>query len=698
MLSKTRYKKDLFVFYTHQAGNTTELKYLYTKVGSWFQEGSSISLDRKITNQISTVTFNDIIYLFFVDETDHKAKYYRLAYNDTQSELVLLNDTPSTVDGEIYNCIGTIAAITFVDNNLKEEILIATPTTHVGQGNETVLYRGTPGGFYQFDAIYSLENHHINEISMAQGSVQGGSTGNYNIQFGYTFSGNDEGLARREYNIDTYYKYDWELLNHSNIYLLGGYTWYMDFYSRSSTNCQKYLLQGYACGDGSRGAMWKSDKLVYVDETETIPPINHGHDFFDLILVAEGAPPYALTGYELNDSEFDGNPPSEFQYISASEKSISTSTTYSLGVEANMGIGPATAGFKASFQESHGTSVTIKNVITKSIIPPKINSDSAGVMFYYYLAPTVVRERWVMKDYAGDEITPNRNLFFFKLKSPQMQELKYTFDHYGNNSPRAYNLETYKGREPQNISGVEDVIHKQVTVDYAGSQPSLDIDFTETHTESNTQSYEASVGVDAEYGIFSASASVTAGIEYVRERTTTYENGFHLEWLLLSPKNPDDENNVRMFRSTSWIMKTTDSSAYFLSPQSIGADTVLFEEFKKFKPWFITYSIDSISRGNFSDPPYYIGENSEIAEKYSFHNYPNPCSYKSVFEYTLPERSSVSLSIHNTYGQLISIPVNEIQNAGNHQIEFNSTALPAGIYFCRMLIEDDIIMGKIIKK
>ncbi|MFK5855158.1 MAG: T9SS type A sorting domain-containing protein [Bacteroidota bacterium] len=690
MISSCTYRQDLYVFFTHQTTTNTELKYMYTPIDSWFENITTISLDRKITSQISAVTYNDTIYLFFID-IDNIAKYYSLAYNNEQSQLLLVSEIPAIVDDEIDNCIGTIAAITFVNEELEEKILIATPTSFIDEGNQTALYKGTPGNFLQYDAIYSLANHHIKEISMAQGSVKGGSTENYNIQFGYTFSGDNHGLARCEYHIDAYYKYDWEELDHSGIYLFGDHTWFMEFYTKGSESCQKYLGQGLACGDGSRVAIWESDKLEYADETETVVPHSHGNNFFDLILVAEGAPPYTLNGYELDDSEFDGNPPSTFQYVKSSENSVSTSTTYSLGVEANMGLGPVTAGFKASFQESHGTSFTESNAISRSVIPPKINADSAGEMFYYYIAPTVVRERWVMKDYDGNEITPNRNLFFFKLNSPQMLELKYTLDHYGDNSPRAYDLETYKNRNPQNIAGVEDIIHEEVTVDFAGSQPSLDIDFTESHTDTHSQSYEVSVGVDAEYGIFSASASVTAGLEYHRERTTTYENGFHIEWLLFSPKNPDDENNIRMFRPTSWIMKTKDSSAYF-----INAD-FLFEEFKKYKPWFITYSIDSISHGNFTDPPYYIGENRAAAEKYNFGNYPNPCRDVTKFYYSLPNQATVSLRVYNAQGVLVSELVAQKQSASKQSVEFYTDKITSGLYYYRLIIDEDLIMGKIIK-
>lgn len=688
MVSSCTFKKDLYVFYyMQQTGNNTELNYLVSKVGLWFQDGPAISLDRTITSQISTVVYNDTIYMFFVDDADSIVKYYSLVYSETQSQLVLVNETPAIVDSEINNCIGTVAAITFVNKNLEEEILIATPTSYVVvYTNKTALYRGKPGAFYHFDDIYSVQDHHIKNISMAQGSVKGGSTGNYNIQFGYTFSGDNQGLARCEYNIQNGFSWEWEQLEHNNIFLIGDYTWYMEFYSKSSTKRQKYLLQGYVCGDGARGAMWESDKLEYADKTEEVAPVSHAKDFLDLVLVAEGAPPYTLNGYKLSDPVFDPDPPSTFEYVVSNENSISTLTTYSLGVEANMGLGPVTAGFKDSFMESSGTTVTETTTITQQIIPPKIDTDSAGLMWYYYVAPTVERERWIMKDYDGNAIEPNRNLFFFKLNSPQMLNLSYKLDYFGTHSPRAYDLESYKLRDVQNIAGIDVIKHISGVVDFGGSSPTINVDFSESHTIKHDESFEVSVGIDANYGIFSASASLTASLKYERERTTTCEKGFQIDWSLFAAKNPEDTTNVRRFVPEVFIAKTTDSTAYFL-----------LEEFKHYKPFFITYEVGSITYGDFLDPPYYIGENPDIISKYNFLNYPNPCTDKSKFAYQLPDKSHVSLTVYNTYGQTVNIPLNEIQSPGQHEYELSTFNLPAGIYYYRMLIDEDLIMGKIIK-
>lgn len=680
------YKKDLYCFLFIGFIEEYEIMYFVKSLDHDF-EPHSISINEHITQQMAAVSFNDTIYMFFVDEADKLVKYYEIVYSDAHSKLVLVNETPTILNNE-YTSVGNVAAITYVNDSLTEQIMVAFPGAIEGKSNNKInLFSGNPGQFELIGQKPSVHNFHIFELSMIQGSVKGASTGSYNIQFGYNIAFDaNKGPARCEFSLKTNEFSDWELLDFPGNDLLANYTWFMEFYTKPTHTRKKYIVHGYNNAAYNYGILWESDILQYADKTEEVAPISHAKDLFDLVLVAEGAPPYALNGYKLSDPAFDVVPPSTFDYVVSNENSISTLTTYSLSVEANMGLGPVTAGFKDSFMESSGTTVTETTTITQQIIPPKIDSDSAGLMWYYYVAPTVERERWIMRDWEGNDIEPKRNLFFFKLNSPQMLNFSYKLDYFGTNSPRAYDLESYKLREVQNIAGIEVIKHISGVVDFAGSSTTINVDFSESHTIKHDEKFEVSVGVDADYGIFSASASITTSLEYERERTTTCEKGFKIDWALFAAKNPEDENNVRRFTPAVFITKTTDSTAYFL-----------LEEFKQYKPFFITYEVDSITYGNFLDPPYFIGETPELISKYNFSNYPNPFSYQSKFEYTLPHRSNVSLSIYNTYGQLVNMPVNEIQSTGNHQIELKPNILPAGIYYYRLLIDEDLIMGKIIK-
>jgi hypothetical protein len=62
-------------------------------------------------------------------------------------------------------------------------------------------------------------------------------------------------------------------------------------------------------------------------------------------------------------------------------------------------------------------------------------------------------------------------------------------------------------------------------------------------------------------------------------------------------------------------------------------------------------------------------------------NYPNPFNSSTIIKYSLPFDSQVIMKIYNAMGQEINILKNEITSAGNHEVQFNSSDLPSGVYF-----------------
>lgn len=62
-------------------------------------------------------------------------------------------------------------------------------------------------------------------------------------------------------------------------------------------------------------------------------------------------------------------------------------------------------------------------------------------------------------------------------------------------------------------------------------------------------------------------------------------------------------------------------------------------------------------------------------------NYPNPFNPTTKIEFSLPKTMAVNLTITNILGQVVAEPINnEVFSIGKHNINFNGTNLPSGIY------------------
>ena len=71
-----------------------------------------------------------------------------------------------------------------------------------------------------------------------------------------------------------------------------------------------------------------------------------------------------------------------------------------------------------------------------------------------------------------------------------------------------------------------------------------------------------------------------------------------------------------------------------------------------------------------------------LLENYSLsQNYPNPFNPSTIISFTLTRSTLVTLKIYNILGNEITTLVNKVVPGGNHQIEFNATGLPSGVYF-----------------
>lgn len=65
-------------------------------------------------------------------------------------------------------------------------------------------------------------------------------------------------------------------------------------------------------------------------------------------------------------------------------------------------------------------------------------------------------------------------------------------------------------------------------------------------------------------------------------------------------------------------------------------------------------------------------------------NYPNPFNPSTTLKYSIPENSKVKVEIFNMLGQRVDVLVNEINTAGHHEVSWDASNLPSGIYMYRL--------------
>ena len=62
-------------------------------------------------------------------------------------------------------------------------------------------------------------------------------------------------------------------------------------------------------------------------------------------------------------------------------------------------------------------------------------------------------------------------------------------------------------------------------------------------------------------------------------------------------------------------------------------------------------------------------------------NYPNPFNPATQFRFSLRNTAHIRLTVHDVLGRIVARPVDQMMEAGTHQVGWNASAIPAGVYF-----------------
>jgi hypothetical protein len=79
--------------------------------------------------------------------------------------------------------------------------------------------------------------------------------------------------------------------------------------------------------------------------------------------------------------------------------------------------------------------------------------------------------------------------------------------------------------------------------------------------------------------------------------------------------------------------------------------------------------------------------NQKVSDFSLSQNYPNPFNPTTTIKYAIQKRTFVELKVYDVIGREVEVLVNEAQESGYYEIEFNASKLSSGIYFYQIKTE-----------
>jgi hypothetical protein len=84
-----------------------------------------------------------------------------------------------------------------------------------------------------------------------------------------------------------------------------------------------------------------------------------------------------------------------------------------------------------------------------------------------------------------------------------------------------------------------------------------------------------------------------------------------------------------------------------------------------------------------------VATESQVPERFALlQNYPNPFNPTTTISYALPQAADVRLSVYDVLGRQVRELASSMQPAGIHEVIFDATGLPSGIYIYRLQAGD----------
>lgn len=155
------------------------------------------------------------------------------------------------------------------------------------------------------------------------------------------------------------------------------------------------------------------------------------------------------------------------------------------------------------------------------------------------------------------------------------------------------------------------------------------------------------------------------------------------------PKNqPDPIHNYMNYVSDNYYTE-------FTLLQIDRMQRIVQKYYPHYQNYVVTYPNPFIYSNLFSKNEQ--GKTEENAPKQlAIENFPNPFSGITTLKYQIAQKGDVSLIIFDILGREVQTLVSEFKTTGFHEIDFQATSLPLGVYFYRLAQNGQTLTGKMI--
>ena len=150
-----------------------------------------------------------------------------------------------------------------------------------------------------------------------------------------------------------------------------------------------------------------------------------------------------------------------------------------------------------------------------------------------------------------------------------------------------------------------------------------------------------------------------------------------------------------------YLLSDLQDQNIYQSSYSYGMDLIenkilISKEFDRDnKTGFDIYATEvKINKLDFNDEYFYLPVKSDVL----YTNFPNPFNSKTKIVYELLAYHNVKLAVYNVLGEEVKVLVNQNQDKGIYEVEFDASTLASGVYFYRLDAFDTTIKKMIILK